>query len=91
VSSDSSSVTVHPNPLRGTPLDGANSENELRSMLKPFDPSRHVIAVVVRPDTYHLFPKLRDLIVEQGFNYRLMPMTEDDAIRDRGGSSSGVQ
>lgn len=91
VSSDSSTITVHPNPLRGIPLDAATSESELRSMLKPFNPSRHVVAVVVRPDTYHLFPKLRDIIVEQGFNYRLMPMTEDGEIRDRGGSSTGVQ
>lgn len=90
--SDSKSMTVRPNPLRGIPLDGSQlAKDAVSNLLAPFSPSRHTIVIVVRPDTYHAFPTVRDGVVANGFDYRLFVMSEDGTVADRGGRGGPVQ
>lgn len=90
--SDSSSVTVRPNPLRGISLDGsAQARQGVSTLLATFSPNRHTIVVVARPDSYHAFSQIRDVVVASGFDYRLFVMSENSGVVDRGGSGGSVQ
>lgn len=90
--SDTASMWVRPNPLRGIPLDDASqAKSAVSNLLSPFSSHRHTIVVVARPDSYHTFPTVRDALVASGFDYRLFVMSEDGAVQDSGGDSGPVQ
>jgi TolA-binding protein len=85
-------VRCTPNPVAGTPIDeSGESRQAIERRLKAFSPSRQVIAVIVWLDTFGHFRHVKEAIVRLGFNYRLIPVTNDGNVADRGGSSSGVQ
>lgn len=89
--SDHQLITA-PHPLRGLDLsDHDAAQSSLIATLRRFDPQRHTIVVVVRPDSFHAFSLVRDTLIQQGFDYRLMPMNESGPLADRGGSNSKVQ
>jgi len=84
---DGTEIRTTPNPIAGTPADDATeSMAQLRDRLKPFRPNRDYIAVLVWPDSFDSFQYLKKVLVDSGFEYRLIPAEQDDVFRDRGGS-----
>lgn len=85
-------LTTRPHPLRGIDLSNHDAaQARLVAILRQFNPQVHSITVVVRPDSFHAFALVRDTLIQQGFDYRLMPMSDSDPLADRGGSNSKVQ
>lgn len=80
------------NPAAGTVVvDDTKSKNQIISRLSAFNPSRHYICVVVWPDSFDTFQILKKLLVERGFEYRLIPAKNGDSFVDRGGGGSDIQ
>lgn len=89
---ESGALITQPKPTAGIPLDDSEMTRQaIRARLAPFSPSREYITVVVRSDSFGQFQHLRDMLIELGFEYRLMPATVGTAIVDRGGSGGKVQ
>lgn len=85
-------VITRPIPTAGVVLDGSEaSEQLIKKRLRPFEPSNIYITAVVRPDSFREFRYLRDILIELGFNYRLMPSQADSPVADRGGTADQVQ
>lgn len=85
-------LITKPSPTGGIKLDGsASSQDAIRKMIRRFRPSEHVLVAIVRPDSFAHFQRFRDISLELGFNYRLMPVSLDTKVVDHGGRSSGVQ
>lgn len=79
-----------PLPTAGIKIGyGEETRNEIRRALSKFDPSRSVIAAVVRTDSFKEFRILRNVLKDMGFGYRLMP--GDSLISDRGGTGGRYQ
>lgn len=88
----SGAIITQPKPTAGIPLDDTEvTQRNVRARLGSFSPDDTIIAVVVRPDSFGQFQYLRDTLIEMGFEYRLMPAAEGEAIVDRGGSGGKVQ
>lgn len=85
-------ILTTPKPGAGAPLDGRpESEAGIRRRLKRFDPEQWYITIVVRPDSFEEFGFLRDILIDLGYRYRLMPAAEGTPVVDRGGSDARVQ
>lgn len=79
-------------PHAGTLVaDTPTSASQLTQRLRHFSPNRDYICVVVWPDSFEQFRYLKKLLVQLGFEYRLIPAKNGDTFRDRGGASEGVQ
>lgn len=92
LSEDRRAAHTTPIPGAGTPVVGSDeSDRQLKGRLQTFSPSRDYIAIVVWPDSYGDFASLKKALVESGFEYRLIPATDDSSFTDRGGSGGGVQ
>lgn len=92
IGDESGALITVPNPAAGIPLDGAEpSRRELRQLLSQFNPSYAYLTPIVREDSYAAFPEFRNIALEMGFNYRLMPVDAGEPVMDRGGSGSAVQ
>lgn len=83
-------LVTHPDPTKGVPLtpEAATAET-LRQRLRPFPSARWYCEIVVRPDSFDEFKVLRDTLIAEGYEYRLMPT--DVSVVDRGGSGGRVQ
>jgi low affinity Fe/Cu permease len=81
-----------PKPTGGILLDGsAESKDAVRRLLRRFDSRICYFSPIVRPDSFAAFAHFRDIALELGFNYRLMPVEANSPVYDRGGSATGVQ
>jgi hypothetical protein len=83
-------LDTRPKPFAGVAIDQANRQ-ALRARIAPFDPTRHYPTVAVWPDSFEQFETLKAVMVEAGFEYRLMPMTNGGELVDRGGVGGWVQ
>lgn len=85
-------ILTTPKPTGGILLDGTESSKEaIRRLLTQFDSRTCYLVPIVRPDSYSAFSQFRDVALELGFNYRLMPTEANSPVYDRGGSATGVQ
>jgi hypothetical protein len=76
----------------GAPIGaGADAERDIRAKLNGFDPKTMYIAVAIWEDSFGQFQHLKKVLVDLGFEYRLIPLEEDDSISDHGGSDRQVQ
>lgn len=92
VGEEGGSLVTRPKPTGGIVLNSSPaSKDSIRRLLHRFDPTRCYFVAVVRPDSFGVFGQFRDIALELGFNYRLMPVEVDSSIFDRGGTSDGVQ
>ena len=89
---ENGALITTPLPTAGVKLEQtAESAKLIKKRLSKFDPAYTHVEIVVRPDSYGQFRVLRDVIIEMGFHYHLMPMDEHGVIKDRGGSNRAVQ
>lgn len=92
VGTEGSALITSPKPTAGVPVeDSPLSRGKIRERLSHFSPRSCVMAVVVRPDSYGHFSVLRDVLLDEGLEYRLMPMDEEGKVADRGGVGGKVQ
>lgn len=92
VGEESDGLVTTPKPTGGIALDDRpETATQIQQRLRIFRPEDFVMAVIVRPDSYGHFRHLREVLKTAGFQYRLMPMSKDSAVRDRGGSGGQVQ
>jgi len=81
-----------PKPFAGVPLDIATDQgNQIRLKLSIFDPRTVYVAVVIWDDSFEQFQSLKKVLIERGFEYRLMPISEGESVRDHGGTGRNVQ
>lgn len=91
VADETHQVEVTPKPYAGTPINSSPESREaLKKRLSAFRPDRVLIAVVVFDDSFDRFQDLKRVLIEQGFDYRILPKG-DEPIYDRGGSGGKVQ
>ncbi len=92
VSDDADGITTTPRPTAGIVVDGTDeSRRAISDRLRTFNPRSFYVSVVARPDSFAEFQHLRAALTESGFEYRLIPMTANGAVFDRGGTDSRVQ
>ncbi len=85
-------LVTRPKPTAGIALDDTEaSRSAIRRVLLRFDPRSSYLVVVARPDSFGVFRYLRDAALDLGFEYRLMPDSEDSPVSDRGGTGGQVQ
>ncbi|MGC1272323.1 MAG: hypothetical protein WBC44_01345 [Planctomycetaceae bacterium] len=83
-------VVTHPDPTKGILLSpGEPTAKAIRDRLRSFPSSRWYCEIVVRPDSFDEFNVLRDALVDEGYEYRLMPTA--GSVADRGGNDDRVQ
>jgi len=83
---------VTPKPYAGVAI-GTQPRDvaALRQKLADFHPDRHYLAVIVWEDSFAEFQILRNQLVADGWEYRLMLAGPESEIVDRGGSGGKVQ
>lgn len=92
VSEEDVVVEVAPMPFAGAPVTNPGDKTAaVWQKLKPFDPHRHYIAVIVYDDSFAEFANLKQMLIERGFEYRLMPTVPGETIFDHGGDGGLVQ
>jgi hypothetical protein len=81
---------AEPVPGAGTPVRGDGSARAaVEQRIAQFNRDRHFIAVVVWPDSFAEFAVVKDILVRQGFEYRLMPWPDGEPI-PLGGSTAAA-
>lgn len=81
-----------PMPNAGTIVaDSSVAIQQLSTRVNHFNPTRDYIGIVVWPDSFEQFRLVKKVLIQRGFEYRLIPAKHGDSFRDRGGSSEGVQ
>lgn len=74
-------LTLTPKPNRGKPLTSGNTLSpEVLQELNNRDPKTEYICIGIWDDSFEEFQLLRDYLVNQGFNYRLIPLTDGDTV-----------
>jgi hypothetical protein len=92
VGEEDGGILTLPKPTGGILLDGSSESKEaVRRLLRRFDSRTCYFTPIVRPDSFAAFAHFRDIALELGFNYRLMPAEANSPVYDRGGSATGVQ
>ncbi len=78
-------ILTAPKPYAGIPLDDPSVEDQIARRLRPFPPSRWYLDFVIFPDSFDQFQKLKRIIVQLGYEYRLVLIREGGIVYDRGG------
>ena len=74
-------IHVAPDPTAGIAVDGSEkAADAIAKTLIPLDKQMAYIAIGVWEDSFEEFAQLKDVVVERGFEYRLLPLREDDFI-----------
>ena len=74
-------LTVTPKPYRGIPITSGNKlSREVLRALSERDPREEHIAIAIWDDSYQEFQLVREYLVSHKFNYRLLPLTDDDEV-----------
>jgi hypothetical protein len=85
-------VGVTPKPYRGIALeDSAQCAEEVRLRLNGIDKSRCYIAVAVWEDSFEEFAHLRRILVDEEYEYRLLPIPSEQVIWEGGSGEKFVQ
>ena len=85
-------IRTTPIPSAGTLVaETPEAITALRARLKGFAPNRDCIGIVVYPESYEQFAVVKKVLVQLGFEYRLIPAKDGDKFQDRGGAGGAVQ
>jgi hypothetical protein len=92
LSENAAEVRSTPMPFAGTVAsDTAHAAQQLVARLIGFSPDRDYIGVLVWQDSFEQFRFLKKVLVQKGFEYRLIPANDGDRFNDHGISRDGVQ
>jgi hypothetical protein len=65
----------------GTPVGPAGDKSgAIGQKIAGWNPRQHFLTVAVWPDSFEHFPALRQLFVERGFEYQLMPLPDGERV-----------
>lgn len=77
-----------PRPGAGVRVDGNDADTQAGRVFAPFDSNRFYVAVWVWPDSFNAFTVVRQVLVRNGFKYRLVPLPSGQKVGiSRGGQS----
>jgi hypothetical protein len=83
---------VVPKASAGTPVDiAAEPGRTVAHRLAGLNPGQHYIAIGVWPDSFNQFQVVRNALVESGFEYRLLPVSDQRKIYTSGAVDANVQ
>ena len=71
---------IEPKPGAGIPVNLEDGNADIDERLSHFDPEKHYLAIFVWPDSFNQFAKLKDRMVVQEFEYRLVPFSGEQKI-----------
>ena len=87
-----SSIVTTQLPYAGTPIDKSDESHQaVKARLGRFGSNRHYIQVTVWLDSFEQFRHIKEVLVTNGFDYRLTPAMAESQFIDRGGKSEGIQ
>ena len=88
----SDQVRVTPKPYGGIPVSQHEIfQKQLQQELADFDRDVNYIAIAVWEDSFDRFVHFKNEMVDQGIEYRLIPLQDDDIILEGGDGRSHVQ
>lgn len=74
-------LALTPKPYRGTPvLDGDKLGASANTLLSTIDPASSHVSVAIWDESFEAFQALREYFVERGIRYRLLVMTDGEAV-----------
>lgn len=72
---------LEPVPGGGTPVNPAgDTSGTVSARLAGWDPAQHFVAICVWPDSFEHFSVVRQILVEDGFEYQLQPFPADGKV-----------
>jgi hypothetical protein len=84
-------LTLTPKPYAGTSITSTDASAAIASQLTRFDTNRKYLAVIVWDDSFDEFQRLKKIIIDQGFEYRLIPNREGESVIEGSIERSEVQ
>lgn len=84
-------ITATAKPYAGIPAQELSARPTLVARLKAFNPHEHYLAVIVWEDSFEACQEFKNVMVDLGFEYRLILLPEGESATDRGGTGSRVQ
>lgn len=84
-------VRVTPKVDKGWPLGQPSGKAELDRLLRRYSTSSTFLSVAVWPDSFKEFGDFKEKLVEEGFEYDLLPLDDEAAITVGRRSSATVQ
>lgn len=76
---------ARPKPAAGMPVNPATVTEDLRRLLQTFPPDRFVVSMVVFEDSFDVFQLIKAAIVQNGYEYRPIPLRPGESVVDSGG------
>jgi len=76
---------ARPKPAAGMPINPATIAADLQRLLQAFPPERFVISMVVFEDSFDVFQLIKAAIVQNGYEYRPIPLRPGESVVDAGG------
>ena len=87
-----SGIQIDPIDDMGTDLNTATGRAAFREIVQEASRAGHVITLAVWPESYDLFPSLKDRMVNEEVFYQLWPQSESELlVVFRGGSARRIQ
>lgn len=76
---------ARPKPASGMPVIAATINADLRRLLQPFPSNRFVVSMVIFEDSFDVFQLIKTAIVQDGYEYRPIPLRPGESVVDSGG------
>jgi hypothetical protein len=83
-------IEARAKPTSGIDLTTKESSQQVKHLLRIFDPQRHSIVLFTGRGSFDSYRPVTDILVELGFNFFPWPMT-DEGVWDRGGEGGVSQ
>jgi len=81
IDEDDETVTITPRPDRGISVDGSDaSNNVIARRLSNLDPTIVRLDIAVWEDSFDMFVHTKNIMIERGFDYRLVPIGEGGSV-----------
>jgi hypothetical protein len=76
---------ARPKPAAGMVVNASSIAADLRRLLQSFAPDRFVVSMVVFEDSFDVFQSIKAAIVQNGYEYRPIPLRPGESVVDSGG------
>ena len=82
---DGARQVARPKPAAGMPVNATSIAADLRRLLQSFPSDRFVVSMVVFEDSFDVFQLIKAAIVQNGSEYRPIPLRPGESVVDSGG------